>query len=73
MGQGIQGAGLAGVGAAGEGHFVALVVRALVDLGSAEGEFGLLAETEDGVFDLHGLSGWALREGSRQAVSFPFQ
>ncbi|MMZ71729.1 hypothetical protein D1872_352810 [compost metagenome] len=56
MGQGIQGAGLAGVGAAGEGYFIALVIRALVDLGSTEGEFGLLAETEDGVFDLHGIS-----------------
>jgi hypothetical protein len=56
MSQGIEGAGFAGVGTAGESHLVTLVVRALFDLGSAEGEFGFLAEAEDGVLDLHGIS-----------------
>ena len=56
MGQGIEGAGFAGVGTAGEGHLVTLVFRALFDLGGAEGEGGFLAEAEDGVLDLHGIS-----------------
>lgn len=56
MGQGIEGAGFAGVGTAGKSHLVTLVVRALFDLGCAEGEFGFLAEAEDGVLDLHGIS-----------------
>ncbi|MNV40310.1 hypothetical protein D3C71_1319110 [compost metagenome] len=56
MSQGVEGAGFAGVGTAGESHLVTLVVRALFDLGSAEGEFGFLAEAEDGVLDLHGIS-----------------
>ena len=56
MSQGIEGAGLAGVGATGESHLVTLVVRTLFDLGCAEGEFGFLAEAEDGVLDLHGIS-----------------
>ncbi|MCY1413524.1 hypothetical protein D9M71_289570 [compost metagenome] len=63
MGQGVQGAGLAGVGTAGKGHFIALVGRTLVDLGSTDGEFGLLAEAEDGVFDLHGISGVGVARG----------
>ena len=49
VGQGVQRARLAGVGAAGEGHFQALVVRALVDLGGADEEGCLLAQAENGV------------------------
>lgn len=56
MGQGVERAGLTGVGAPGEGHFKAFVVGALVDFGGAEHERGLLAQTEDGVLELHGIS-----------------
>ena len=49
VGQGVQRARLAGVGTAGEGHFQALVVRALVDLGGADEEGCLLAQAENGV------------------------
>ena len=56
MGQGVQRAGFAGVGTAGKRHFEALVIRTLVDFGGAEHEGGLLAQTEDGILELHGIS-----------------
>jgi hypothetical protein len=56
MSQFIEGAGFSVVVTAGESLLVTLVVRALFDLGCAEGECGFLAEAEDGVLDLHGIS-----------------
>ncbi|MNP29792.1 hypothetical protein D3C76_1228310 [compost metagenome] len=56
MGQGVQGTRLAGVGTPGEGDFEALVIRTLIDFGGAEHEGGLLAQTEDGILELHGIS-----------------
>ena len=56
MGQGVQRTGLAGVGTPGEGHFEAFVVRTLIDFGGAEHEGGLLAQAEDGILELHGIS-----------------
>ncbi len=40
----------------GEGYFKTGVVRTLVDFGGAEHEGGLLAQAENGVFQLHGIS-----------------
>src|SRR5690606_4942424 len=57
--QGIQRAGLARVGATGEGNFQSLIGRALVNLGSADHESGLLAEAEDRIFREHDGSGGA--------------
>src|SRR5690606_1389510 len=51
--------GLARVGPAGEGDFEAFVSRALVDLGGAGHEGGLLAEAENRVFREHDGSGGA--------------
>lgn len=56
MGQGVQCAGFTGVGTPGESHFKAFIVGALIDFGGAEHEGGLLAQTEDGVLELHGIS-----------------
>ncbi|MNF13685.1 hypothetical protein D3C80_2156170 [compost metagenome] len=56
MRQSVQRARLAGVGTPGEGHFKAFVVGTLIDFGGAEHEGGLLAQAEDGVLDLHGIS-----------------
>lgn len=56
MRQSVQSTGLAGVGTPGEGYFKAFVVGTLVDFGGAEHEGGLLAQTEDGVLELHGIS-----------------
>ena len=56
MRQGVQRTGLAGVGTPGEGHFKAFVVGTLIDFGSAEHEGGLLAQAEDGILELHGIS-----------------
>lgn len=55
--QGIQRARLACVGASCERHFKAVVVRALVDFGCAEHEGCLLAQAEDGILELHVISG----------------
>ena len=56
MSQGVQRAGFTGVGTTGERHFEAFVVRALIDFGGTEHERGLLAQAEDGIFELHGIS-----------------
>ncbi len=50
MGQGVQRARLACVGTAGKGYFQTLVGRALIDLGGADHEGGLLAKAENRVF-----------------------
>lgn len=67
MGQGIEGAGFAGVGTTGESHLVTLVLRALFDLGGAKGEFGFLAEAEDGVLTCMGYPIWVLPRPAIQA------
>ncbi len=56
MGQGVQCAGFTSVRAPCKGDFKAFVIGALIDFGSAEHEGGLLAQAEDGVLELHGIS-----------------
>src|SRR5690606_10131379 len=72
VGQGVQRTGLARIGAAGESDFQSLVSRALVDLGGADHECGMLAEDKKRVFREHdgsdGALGYSMWSGRRNVT-----